>query len=188
VREVAVATVVALLVAVPVGASVDVALPPAPFAMQVSVLAAGSQARIVLEPRAAAGAIESFDLYLVRIPSGPPFLRYLGPEGGWSETPAPYRRDLVPGALAPIVATWREEGPPGFTSVLAVFTRRGIVPSNRQAWLYQPLLQRARIGAGTGAWDGAGRVLGPLALATLVGLVLVLVLPREPTPSGGAPR
>ena len=173
------AVLVAMLVARPERAVAD-GLPSAPLVIQSVTLAAGSQGRILLEPRARASVAEPFDLYLVRIPSGPPVLRYLGPDGRWSEVVTPYRRSVGPGVLSALTATWAEDGPPGSLSLLAVFTRPGLVPSNRQAWPYQPELRRAWVDADHGAGNGAAKVLGPLAGVTLVALALVLFLPREP--------
>lgn len=169
----------ALAAAAPGSASGDTALPGAPLTMRVSALAAGREASIRLEPAGAEPGAGSFDLYLVRIPSGPPILRFLSPAGTWSTTPMPYRRDVQSGPAAPITAEWREEGPPGFVTVVAVLVRPGASPGDRLAWRSQPLMTRCRVGA-DGGWTGAVGALAPLGLATLLGLTLVIVLPRGP--------
>ncbi len=174
-RSALAAVAVAALVAAGAGAARgDDMLPEAPLSLEVTPLAVGVEASIRLTPL---GPPAPADVFLVRIPSGVPFLDFLTPTGTWSRTPVAYRRAAA-GATAPLVARWDETGPPGFVSLVAVFTRPGGDPLARQEWAYQPRMVRARVDAAPGPRAEALRVLGLLGVATAVGLALVIVVPR----------
>jgi hypothetical protein len=160
------AILAALVAAAPVPARAST-LPAAPLDIDIrpSPLRIGAEAAIRIEPRAGAGAAEYVDLHLVRIPSGPPFFRYLTPTGAWSKTITPYLRGVLLPRLAPVTATWREDGDPGWISVLVVFTRPGANPADRVHWVFQPVMRRLMVRPAAG---GRGRLpIGWLAAATL---------------------
>lgn len=172
----------AVLAALPGIAVADTGLPRAPFSVQLtpSVLQAGAEASLRIEAREGLPADGTlFDVYLVRIPSGPPLFRYLWPTGAWSQTPAPYQRNVFLPRFTPLSAGWREEGPAGWISVLVVFPHSGADPNDRVSWVYQPVMRRVRIRAASQeSWRGTAQRLGPLAVAALVACALVFCLPK----------
>lgn len=167
----------------PPPASAETRLPPSPFVLDLTPAApaAGSEAVVRLD-RAGAGpeTAAMFDIYLVRVPSGPPFLRYFWPTGVWSEAPAPWARRVFLPRFAPLRAHWREEGPAGWISLLVVFPRSGADPGDRVNWVFQPLLRRVRVRAEAPlGWRAALAPFVPLGLATLAASVAVMLFPRS---------
>jgi hypothetical protein len=188
------AAVLLALPAAPVGAAT---LPAAPVRVSVepSTLTSGDEARIRVEARDAAAARRSgayFDIHLIRIPSGPPFLRYLWPTGVWSQTPAPYQRNALLSGLNPLTAAWREEGTPGWISVLVVFASPGADPGDRARWVFQPVMRRLMVRPAPGDTPAAATPipLGWLATATAGATALVAAVSlfaARPTPSRPRP-
>jgi hypothetical protein len=170
-------------------------LPAAPFAVEIgpSPLRAGQDAVVRLVPRGGPPPAEVVDVHLIRIPSGPPFLRYLWPTGVWSLTPAPYQRAAFVPRLGPLAATWREDGDPGWISVLVAFTRPGADPSDRRRWVFQPVMRRLMVRP---APDDPHRLPGlgwlaaltAAAAAAVTGVAVQVARSGSATPAGtGAP-
>lgn len=144
------ALALALLAALVLGApgQAIAALPPAPFEVDVvpGALVVGAPGAVRLVPRPADGtAATAVDVYVVRLPGGPPVPRYLDRAGGWSARMAPYATEVVASGGAPVDAAWREAGPAGWITVLVLFLRPGAEPSHRPAWVYAPVLTRVRV-------------------------------------------
>lgn len=162
-----------LAAAVP-SAAADLA--PAPFAIKVSpsVPREDGRATVRIDARDAGGPPGTnpiFDIYVVRVPSGPPFFKYLEPSGHWTQTPAAYQRNAFLPRFVPLSAEWREEGPTGWMSLLLVFPRAGGDPSDRATWVFQPVLKRIRIAPRGGHQWSAG--LTWMAALTIVAVGLV---------------
>jgi hypothetical protein len=172
----------AVLGALPGIAVADTGLARAPFSVQLtpSVLQEGAEASLRIEAREGMPADGTlFDIYVARIPSGPPLFRYLWPTGAWSQSPAPYQQNVFLPRFTPLSAGWREEGPAGWISVLVIFPHTGADPNDRASWVYQPVMRRVRIRAASQeGWRDAAWRLGPLAVAALVACALVLCLPK----------
>jgi hypothetical protein len=150
-------------------------LPPAPFTLEARGVRIGDTEAARLIPRA--GAPAAMDVFLVRIPSGPPALTYFVPDTGWSSTPAAMHRGAPDGG--PLVARWRETGPAGFISLVAIFTRPGGAPVARQDWVYQPLVARVRIASAPASRRETARRLGALGAATAAGLAVLARWPVD---------
>jgi hypothetical protein len=118
-----------------------------------------------------------FDVYVIRIPPRQPVLRYLSSTGIWTLVPTPWLRYPNVTTSTSQVATWREDGPAGFVTLLVVFVRAGASPSDRGAWLFRPVLGRVSVRPAAAA---GGRVFaGALGVVTVATCALVLL---------GAPR
>ena len=157
-------------------------LPEAPLSVAMpSTVTEGRDVAVTLEPRDSTHGGLPFDVYVIRIPSRQPVLRYFSSTGIWTLEPTPWQRHRGVTAPTSQVATWREEGPDGFATLLVVFVRAGASPSERSEWLFQPVLGRLTIRPVTAIDAGAGVFAGALGLVTVAMCALVVLgLPRRP--------
>lgn len=167
-------------------AATEATLPPAPFELRAtpSPWQEGRQARIrvdLLKQGSNTIARELFDIYIVRIPGAPSphAYLYLSPTALWTSEPTAYRRATSFSAVAPLVAEWREPGPPGDLYVLVAFVRASADFLNRRNWVFQPLLTIASVRV---PWGNLGRavvILGALGIVTVAAVVLVALHPQS---------
>ncbi len=155
-------------------------LAEAPLSIAIpSTLHEGRDAAVVLEPRDSRRGGMPFDVYVIRIPSRQPVLRYLSSTGIWTLEPTPWQRHRGVTAPTSQLATWREDGPAGFVTLLVVFVRAGANPSERSEWLFQSVLGRVSVRPAATAGAGAGIFAGALGLVTVaMCAVVVLLRPR----------
>ena len=173
-----VALVLLLVAAAPALATT---LPEAPLSVVLpSTLSEGRDAIVTVEPRESAGGGVTFDVYVIRIPSRQPVLKYFSSMGIWTLEPAPWQRHRGVTALTSQAATWREDGPAGFVTLLVVFVRAGAGPSERSVWLFEPVLGRVSVRPAATMGSGAALFAGALGLVTLAaGALVVLGVPRR---------
>ncbi len=155
-------------------------LPEAPLSITIpSTLHEGRDAAVTLEAHDSARGGVPFDVYVIRIPSRQPVLRYLTSTGIWTLEPTPWQRHRSVTAPTSQVATWREDGPAGFVTLLVVFVRAGASPGDRGEWVSRPVL--GRVSVRPAATAGGGIFAGALGLVTLATCALVVLgLPRRP--------
>lgn len=172
-----VALVLTLVAATPALATT---LPEAPLSVAIpSTLHEGRDAAVTLEAHDSLRGGLPFDVYVIRIPSRQPVLRYLSSTGIWTLEPTPWLRHRSVTAPTSQVATWREHGPAGFVTLLVVFVSAGASPSDRSEWLFQPVL--GRVSVRPAAIAGASVFAGALGLVTVATCALVVVgVPRRP--------
>src|SRR5262249_30068320 len=165
-----VATIVVLAAMTPARAA---SLPEAPLSVAVpTTLHEGRDATVTFEASDSLRGGDPFDVYVIRIPSRQPVRRYLSSTGIWTLEPTPWLRH--PSATAPTsqLATWREDGPAGFVTLLVVFVRAGASPSDRSEWLFRPVL--GRVSVRPAATTGSGLFASALGVLTLATCALVL--------------
>ncbi|MBI3826703.1 MAG: hypothetical protein HY294_11950 [Candidatus Rokubacteria bacterium] len=154
----------------------DRPLGPAPFVVTVSpgTWTEGAPVAIALEPQAGRLSRERADVYLIRVPPGLVVRRYLAPTNTWAvRIPVAYGRDVaLPSALH---ASWREEGPLGWSTILIIFVPPGADPHQRANWLWRPIIVKSlsRV-TPTAAWPAGLTLLAPLGLASAVAVGLVV--------------
>ncbi len=140
----------------------------------------GGEAAITLTPSGDVVAPQVADVYLIRVPPGLVVRRYLAPTNSWSSrTVLAYRHGVaLPSTLR---ASWREDGPLGWSTVVIAFVRPGADSPQRANWIWRPLIfkVRSRV-APSAAWPTALPYLAPLALATAAAVALV-IWPRAST-------
>ena len=98
-------------------------LPAAPFTVEVSAttIEVGGPASVSVGALAGQASVAGpVDVYVVRLPGGPPVPRYLTTTGTWSTQPLPFGAGALPSRATPLVATWREDGPPGWVTLLVL--------------------------------------------------------------------
>lgn len=157
-------------------------LPPAPFtvAVSASTIEVGAPASVRVGALAGQAPVAGpVDVYVVRLPGGPPVPRYLTPTGTWSTQPVPFGAGALPSRSAPLVATWREDGPPGWITLLVLFVSPGAEPVHRPAWVFQPVLTRIRIATAPAPLWPPPRDLALSVGATALAVLLVLTLPMR---------
>jgi len=148
-------------------------LPEAPLRVAVPMtLREGRDAAVTFEASDSLRGGVPFDVYVIRIPSRQPVRRYLSSTGIWTLEPTPWLRHQSATAPTSQPATWREEGPAGFVTLLVVFVRTGASPSDRSEWLFQPVLGRASVRPA--ATTGNGLFASALGIVTLATCTLVL--------------
>jgi hypothetical protein len=140
----------------------------------------GEDAAITLTPSSRPVTPEVADVYLIRVPPGLIVRGYLAPTGSWSWRAAlAYQRGVA--LPATLRASWREEGPLGWSTVVIAFVRPGADPRHRANWIWRPLILKVRSRvAPSAAWPTALPYLTPLALATAAAVALV-IWSRAPT-------
>jgi len=179
----AAAWMVMLVVATPAPATT---LSEAPLSVAIpSTLTEGREAVVAFDARDAARAGIPFDVYVIRIPSRQPVLRYLTSTGTWTVAPTPWQRHRGVTAPTSQMAAWREEGPPGFVTLLVVFVRAGADPSDRSEWLFRPALGRVSVRPTTTTGTGHGVFAAALGLVTAATCALVVVM--RPANRSGRP-
>jgi len=144
----------------------EAGLPPAPIQIRVSpsTLQEGERAVIrvkALPDRSTPLAMRTgLDLYVIRIPGGPPVAHFLTATGEWSRTPIAYRQAVTLSSL-PIATEWREAGPAGWATVIVLAVHTSKNPSRREHWAYQPIVRQVRV-----------RAAGPIGCLECVELLL----------------
>jgi len=163
---------IALLLATLVltGIRAEAALPAPPFALAVSPahIAAGEAVLVRITPTGGPG---EFDLYLMWALA--PEAAFLTPEGAWSPRPVAFRAAAA-ATGSPITLRW-VPSPPGEIPLALVVVPRGGDPMDRFAWEFRPVLVPLRAQASAPQAALQWRVLGPLAIATLLACAVVLL-------------
>jgi hypothetical protein len=147
-------------------------LPEAPLNVAVpATLHEGRVAGVTFEASDSLRDSGPFDVYVIRIPSRQPVLRYLSSTGIWTLEPTPWLRHRSAPATSQL-ATWREEGPAGFVTLLVVFVRAGASPGDRSEWLFRPVLGRVSVRPASTA--GSSLFASALGVVTVATCALVL--------------
>ncbi len=166
-----VATTAALAAMTPALAA---SLPEAPLNVAVpATLHEGRDAAVTFEASDSVRGGVPFDVYVIRIPSRQPVLRYLSSTGIWTLEPTPWLRHRSATAPTSQLGTWREDGPAGFVTLLVVFVRAGASPGDRSEWLFRPVL--GRVSVRPAATAGSGLFASALGVVTVATCALVLV-------------
>jgi len=168
-------TVLALAASVLAAAPPAVAatLPEAPLDVGLpSTLHEGRDAAVTFEASDSPRGGVPFDVYVIRIPSRQPVLRYLSSTGMWTLEPTPWQRHRSVATPTSQIASWHEDGPGGFITLLVVFVRPGASPGDRNEWLFRPVIGRVSVRPAAAA--GRGVFAGVLGLVTLATCALVL--------------
>src|SRR5438876_8172237 len=153
--------------------AVAATLPEAPLNVGVpSTLHEGRDAAVTFEASDLPRGGVPFDVYVIRIPSRQPVLRYLSSTGMWTREPTPWQRHRSVATPTSQIASWREDGPAGFITLLVVFVRPGASPGDRNEWLFRPVIGRVSVRPAAAA--GRGVFAGVLGLVTLATCALVL--------------
>jgi len=148
-------------------------LPEAPLSVAVpSTLHEGRDAAVTFEASDSPRGGVPFDVYVIRIPSRQPVLRYLSSTGMWTLEPTPWQRHRSVATPTSQIASWHEDGPGGFITLLVVFVRPGASPGDRNEWLFRPVIGRVSVRPAAAA--GLGVFAGVLGLVTLATCALVL--------------
>jgi len=148
-------------------------LPEAPLSVAVpTTLHEGHDATVTFEASDSLRGGVPFDVYVIRIPSRQPVRRYLSSTGIWTLEPTPWLRYRSATTPTSQPATWREEGPAGFITLVVVFVRAGGSPGDRSEWLFRPVL--GRVSVRPAATTGSGLFASALGVVTLATCALVL--------------
>ena len=169
-----IALAVAVVLAVVLGAgAAEAALPPPPFALDVTParVTAGAPVTLTLTPRGGPGA---FDVYLMWALS--PEAAFLTPEGAWSSGPVAFRAGLAATA-EPVRVRW-VPGPPGDIPLALVVVPVGADPLERFAWMFRPVVVEVRAVPPDARAPADVGVLAPLAAVTLLSCGIVLLAGR----------
>jgi len=150
-------------------------LPEAPLSVAVpATLHEGRDAAVTFEASDSLRGGAPFDVYVIRIPSRQPVLRYLSSTGIWTLEPTPWLRHRTATTPTSQEATWREDGPAGFMTLLVVFVRAGASPSDRSEWMFRPVLGRVSVRPAATPAAGRGLFASALGAVTVAACALVL--------------
>ncbi|MBI2218554.1 MAG: hypothetical protein HYU51_14795 [Candidatus Rokubacteria bacterium] len=180
-------------------------LPASPFALQLSppTLTVGDRPSLRLESDAArrrpggegrersrgsgSGDDGLVDVYVARLPGGPPGVRFLVADGEWAGAPAPLARSVSAESVR-VATAWREDARPGWTTFIVVAVRAGLNPARRENWAYEPIVAIVRSRAAPG--PATFTVLVPAAALALAatGLVVAAAGLRSASRGSGSAR
>lgn len=155
-------------------ATADAALPPPPFAFDVTPtsVTAGQSVLVRITPQGGRG---EFDLYVMWALS--PEAAFLTPDGAWSPQPVAFRA-RVAAAGGPISARW-SPAPPGEIPLALVVVPAGGDPMARFDWTFRPVLVRISAPAPAAPAPRDWGALAPVTIVTILACAVVMLADRR---------
>jgi hypothetical protein len=152
--------------------------PPRTLRLSSTTLVAGERASLRLEADSRAVAGGPVDVYVARIPGGPPAVTLLGPDGTWGSRLVPLAAGVT-AASPPIEVAWPEQGPPGWITLVVVTARTSEPPTRREHWAAQASLTTVRIRSAPAVPGDLPGLLVPLGGGVVAAAILVVLAYRQ---------